>query len=420
MKLTTLILAFSISGLKIFGQTWENVGEGLDDNVYDLHKFNDKLYAGGRMGVKFWNDTSWTSLPDPYGIATPLTFATYKDTIYVGGDFPYTGSISHVYKFDGASWIQVGGDFDEEYWSSTKRLLTYNDQLISGGHYTSINGAAIYNISSWNGSTWSSLGEGLNGPVWNLAEHNGDLYASGDFISSGIDSTIKHIAKWNGTNWSALDPSHSFNSAGDMISFDSLLIIGNVWDTIAGNPMSGIAVWNGTSFISWGNNLIKSINNFWVFNNELFLCGKIFTLNPNDYANVVLKWNNFFWEQVGLDFDQPVLTVDDFSNQLFCGGFYEDPALYVAKLDITTDISEFSQEIKFQFYPNPAHDYVDFITSNRGSLTITNQIGQFVDVILITENQTRISTENLSAGIYFLTFQTENNFITSKLIIQKM
>lgn len=122
---------------------------------------------------------------------------------------------------------------------------------------------------------------------------------------------------------------------------------------------------------------------------------------------------------MGLDFDQPVLTVDDFSNQLFCGGFYEDPALYVAKLDITTDISEFSQEIKFQFYPNPAHDYVDFITSNRGSLTITNQIGQFVDVILITENQTRISTENLSARNLFLTFQTENNFITSKLIIQK-
>jgi len=419
MKRTTLITAFLLTVLTSFGQTWESVGGGLNDKVYDLQKFNNKLYAGGRIGVKFWNDTTWTGLPNPFGIAYPLTLAVYDDTLYVGGDFPWSGSISHVYKYNGTSWVQVGGDFDEAFWSSTKRLLTFNGQLISGGHYTSINGTSIYNIASWNGTAWDSLGSGLNGGVWNLAEHNGQLFASGEFTASGSDTTVKHIGKWNGTNWSALDTTFSFHSAGAMISFDSLLFIGSVWDTINGIPMKGIACWDGTTFTSKGSNLIRGVNNFWTFNNELYLSGQLYTLNPNDYANVVLKLNGFFWQQVGLDFDQPVLTVDDFSNQLFCGGFYTSPTSYIAKLNMTTGVSELDGHLTFQFYPNPTTDKIVFTTTERGTLTITNEVGQLVDVVSIKDNQTQISTDNLSGGIYFLTYQTGKYFATKKLIIQQ-
>ena len=419
MKHVSLITAFLLAVITSYSQSWENVGSGLGDKVYDLQPFQGKLYAGGRIGVAFWNDTSWTSLPNPVGIAYPLTFAIYDDTLYVGGDFPWSGSISHVYKYNGTGWGQVGGDFDEALWSSTKQLLTSNGQLISGGHYTSINGSTINNIASWNGQTWNSLGEGLNGAVWKLAEHNGQLFASGDFTASGSDTTVKHIAKWDGTNWLPLDTTFSLRTAGAMISFDSMLIIGNVWDTIGGIPMKGIAAWNGTTFTSRGNNLIRHINNFGIFNNDLYLCGDLYTLNQNDYANVVLKWNGFFWQQVGVEFDQPVLTIDDFNNQLFCGGFYTSPASYIAKFDTTIGIFELDGDVAFQIYPNPASEIIILSTTERGTITVTNQVGQFIDEVSIKDNHTQFSTEKLLSGIYFLTFRTEKYLATRKLVIQK-
>lgn len=418
MKQTILILIFSLTVLTSYGQTWQNVGTGLNDKVYDLIKFDNKLYAGGRIGVKYWNGLTWTGLPNPFGIAYPLTLAVFNDTLYVGGDFPWSGSISHVYKFNGASWVQVGGDFNEASWSSTKRLLTYNGQLISGGRFSSINGTTIYNIASWNGTTWDSLGNGLNGGVWNLAEHNGQLFASGDFTASGTDTTIYRIAKWDGLSWSPIDTTHRINSAGQMISFNGSLIIGNVWDTISGIQMKGIAKWTGSNFVSMGNNLIKSVSNFWTFNNELYLSGKIYNFNPNDDDDVVLKWNGFFWQQVGQVFNQHVLTIDDFNNEVFCGGFFTSPTSYIAKLNTTTGIYELDGHETFQFYPNPATDNIVFKTTETGTLTITNQLGQRVKSIVITDTQTIIETADLKAGVYFLNFHSDKKHTSSKLIKQ--
>lgn len=423
MKKLIFSLTFFYATLIAFGQTWENVGGGLNNNVYDLQKFNNKLYAAGRMGVKFWDESTWTSLPNPFGISYPLALEVYNDTLYVGGDNLAFSSISHVYKFNGINWVQVGSDFDETIWSATKKLLNYNGQLVSAGHYTSVNAMPINNIASWNGHTWSSLADGLNGGVWNLAEHNGDLFASGEFTASGSDTMVKHIGKWDGTSWSALDTTHFLSSAGPMISFDSLLIIGNVWDTMNGIPMKGIATWNGSTFLSRGNNLIHQVRNFLVHNGELYLCGDIYTLVPSIYSDVVLKWNGYHWEQVGLEFDKPILAIDDFNGDIFCGGFYTTcgtaPTSHVARLDVATGILEVDKQTNFQFYPNPTINNIVFNTTEKGTLTITNQVGQVMATVFIKETQTQIVTDNLETGIYLLTFQSEKQQATSKLVIQR-
>ncbi len=71
------------------------------------------------------------------------------------------------------------------------------------------------------------------------------------------------------------------------------------------------------------------------------------------------------------------------------------------------------------YYPNPATDKIVFTTTENGMLTIVNDLGQFIDVVSITNNQTQISTSNFRPGIYFLAFQTEKSIITRKLVIQQ-
>lgn len=422
MKQKILILIFSLAVLTSNGQTWQNVGNGVNDKIYDLVKFDNKLYASGGMGVKYWDGSIWTSLPNPFGIAFPLSCVVFNDTLYVGGDYPWSGSISHVYKYNGSSWVQVGGDFNETSWSSTKQLLTFNSQLISGGRYNSINGTSVYNIAAWNGTSWNSLGNGLNGIVTNLSEHNGLLFASGNFTASGMDTTVCRIAKWDGLSWSPIDTTHRFNSAGPMISFNGDLIIGNVWDTISGTQMKGVAKWNGNNFVSMGNNLIKGISNFWIFNNELYLSGTTYNFNPYDSDGIVLKWNGNFWQQIGQVFNQSVMTIDDYNNELFCGGFFttcETSSIpYIAKINMTAGISEFSTQLNFNIFPNPAFDNFIFETIEKGTLTITNYLGQLINTFKISDMQTSINVYDLKAGFYFLDFHSEAGHTTIKLIKQ--
>jgi hypothetical protein len=421
MKNSILILICALSVLTNYAQTWQNVGNGLPNKVYDLIKFDNNLYAGGRIGVRYWDGSTWTSLPNPFGIAYPLTLAVYNDTLFVGGDFPWSGTISHVYKFDGDNWVSVGGSFDGTP-SSTKKLLTYDGQLIASGHFSSINGDSINNIASWNGFTWNNLGNGLNGGVWYLAVHNEQLFASGAFTASGNDTTVHRFAKWDGLTWSPFDSAHRFNSTGPMTSFNGGLVIGNVWDTINGIQMKGIAKWTGSEFISMGNNLIKSVSNFWAFNNELYLSGRIHTFNPNTDYDVVLKWNGFFWQQVGQIFNEPVLTIEDFNDELFCGGFFttcgSTSTPYIARTNITTGISEYNTQSSFTIFPNPTFDNIIFEAIDKGTLIIANQVGQILKSITITDPLTIIETTDLKAGVYILNFHTDNKITSSKLIKQ--
>ncbi|MBL8752779.1 MAG: hypothetical protein JNK15_05715, partial [Planctomycetes bacterium] len=75
-----------------------------------------------------------------------------------------------------------------------------NGDLVAGGWFTSAGGVPANFIARWNGTSWSALGSGVNGPVHAFAKlANGDLVAGGAGGSSGVN-----IARWNGTSWSAL------------------------------------------------------------------------------------------------------------------------------------------------------------------------------------------------------------------------
>ncbi len=420
MKQTILVLFFSLTVLTSYGQTWENIGSSIGSiaNINDLTKFDNKLYAAGRIGVKYWNGSNWISLPKLTGTDNPVTLAVYNDQLYVGGDNFLLSSYPHVYKFNGTSWVQVGGYFDDPNWTFIRQLLPFNGQLISGGHFTSINGTSIYNIASWNGTTWNGLGNGLNKAVWNLAVHKGQLFASGDFTASGNDTTVCRIAKWDSLSWSPIDTTHRFNSAGPMISFNGDLIIGNVWDTISGIPMKGVAKWTGSNYEPMGNDLMIRIYKFWTFNSEVYLCGLIKNLNQSNGDEVVLKWNGSSWQQVGQVFNQPVNTINDFNNELFCGGLFTSPASYIAKLNSTTGIYKLNEQGTIQFHPNPTIDNIIFTTTETGTLTISNQLGEIIGTFKINDTQTLLETLDMNAGIYFLSFHSNKGHTTSKLVKQ--
>lgn len=391
------------------------MGPGVNGNVYELMKFDGNLYAGGRNGVDFWNGNTWNPLPHPYGVFAPLTMASYNDTLYIGGDVAsWSDSRSRVYKFDGIQWVQVGGEFDEAYWSATKVLLTYNGQLISGGRFETIGQDSIANIAAWNGTQWNSLGDGLNGIVTQLAEHNGKLFTSGNFTSSGADTTIRVIAQWDGASWSALDPNHVFRTAGPMISFNGDLII-STFDTIASIPMKGLAAWDGISFSPMGNDSVRGIGKMLVFNGVLYACGR--KQNPWGFDNVLYKWTGTSLEQISVPLSDNILDIDEYSGELVVGGFFEDDFNHVTRMILATGISRSALSADFRIYPNPAQSSLFVNTGKRGHLLIQDNVGSIVLEMNVQKGESRIDLQPLSCGSYFVTISDGALTTCSRLII---
>ena len=207
------------------GSTWSALGFGMNSNVFALAVSGGDLYAGGwfttaggtaATNIAKWNGSSWSALgtgtsasPDfqhPYGGAVNALAVSGND-LYAGGWFTTVGgtAATNVAKWNGTSWSSLGSGMNDE----VRALAVSGTDLYAGGNFTRSGGIAATNVAKWNGSSWSSLGSGMgrfdsySPTVSALAVSGGDLYAGGSFqIAGGM--AANDIAKWNGTNWSAL------------------------------------------------------------------------------------------------------------------------------------------------------------------------------------------------------------------------
>jgi trimeric autotransporter adhesin len=129
-------------------------------------------------------------------------------------------------------------------------------ELVAGGHFTSAGGVSVSNIARWNGSAWSTLGEGLQS-VFDLGVAtlavlpSGDLVAGGWFEKAG-NVRVNHIARWDGTSWSAMQGGVN----GAVYALATLpsghLVAGGLFTTAGGTPAQHIAQWDGSSWSPLG------------------------------------------------------------------------------------------------------------------------------------------------------------------------
>ena len=84
-----------------------------------------------------------------------------------------------------------------------------------------------------------------------------------------------------------------------------------------------------------------------------------------------------------------------------------------------TAIHENDLNAGIKVYPNPASNFVN-VTSEVGLLNvrIVNYTGQVVYQQNVSDNNVKISTSELSAGIYILQMETEKGWASQKLVVE--
>ncbi len=320
------------------GTHWPALGPGLNGAVAALTVSENTLYAGGYFTaagdvaanyISQWNGTAWSALGSGMDGAV-RALAASGSNLFAGGDFTVAGDITvnYVAKWDGINWSALGSGVGHSgqlgAYPAVSSLTVAGNNLYVGGSFTHAGGIAAANIAQWNGTRWSGLGSGINGPLLALAAAGKYLYVGGHFtMADGIAAT--NVAQWNGTQWSPLGPGiggqspiDSFVSA--LAVSGSNLYVGGTFTVAPDGAARHIAKWNGTSWSPLDSGLYGYVAALAVSGNDLYAGGTFTMLNSSSAIDNLAKWNGIAWSALGSGVNAYVDAVVASDADLYVGG----------------------------------------------------------------------------------------------------
>ena len=351
------------------GTAWSALGTGFNNTVQALAVNNGSVYAGGLFTtagstaasrVARWDGTSWSALGSGTSGTVLALAADGSGNLYAGGAFTAAGGTAANYlaKWNGTAWSAIGAGRD-----STVLTLTMDatGNLYAGSLFRSLvsrrdtitkppvtRRAAASRVAKWNGSTWTTLGAGINGAVQALAvDASGSVYAGGSFsyIGGKFTATPDSVfatcaAKWNGTAWSALDAGTGGTVQALTVDASGSVCAGGTFSSAGGMAANSVAKWSGTAWSALGTGFNNNINIVVVDASGTVYVGGAFTAAGGTAASYVAKWNGTAWSPLGTGLNGPALAlVLDANGNLYAGGGFTTAGLvaagFVAKWDGT-------------------------------------------------------------------------------------
>src|SRR5438445_658390 len=166
--------------------------------------------------------------------------------------------------------------------------------LYIGGDFTAVGDVIANVIAKWNGSNWTTLGSGMNGPLSALAASGSNVYAGGLFTMAG-GSSARYITKWNGSSWIALSLGMMVSTPFGGTSVNALAVSGT--DLYAGgyftsagtNAANSIAKWDGSSWRPLRSGMNGTVYALAVSGSNVYAGGGL-TTTGDSRANVSAKW----------------------------------------------------------------------------------------------------------------------------------
>lgn len=250
-------------------------------------------------------------LPGTNGIIHATVIDANGDLI-VGGQFSVAGTVDalNIARWDGTNWHALGTGTNNIVYALA---IASDGTLYAGGNFTSAGACTTdcKRIAAWNGTTWSALGTGLDGPggtvVNTLAINSNDqLYVGGSFAVAGTCLTnCVNIAQWNGTSWSSLNqgvPSMVNTLAID--STDNVYVGGNFADIAGCTGCLAIGRWSGTSWEGLDNGVFGGfVYALAIDANDNVYVGGSFIMAGLGCATCIqlTQWNGLNWIDINFD-----------------------------------------------------------------------------------------------------------------------
>lgn len=195
----------------------------------------------GHVRVYEWNGSAWLQKGDDIDGETANGQSGFtvsmpdSSTVAVGA--PYNngggGNAGHVriYKWNGTTWVQKGGDIDGELgdFSGISVSMPDSNTVAVGAPYNNENGsnAGRVRIYEWQAGNWQQKGSDLYGQAAgdytgvsvSMPDANTVAVGAGENDSNGTDAGQVRVYSWNGSAWIQIGTPINGEAAGDGSGF---------------------------------------------------------------------------------------------------------------------------------------------------------------------------------------------------------
>jgi len=182
-------------------------------------------------------------------------------------------------------------------------------------------------LSKWNGTSWDSLPENVNGIVYGLETINNSLYVFGNFDSVGTIAADR-IAIWDGIIWSVLPPLPASGQVTEIIEYQGEIYVGGNMEAQNGNNMTSIAKFNGTNWEAVGTGFVGGLANvidFEIYNGELYIAGEWTAGVGGNVGNNIARWDGTTMRDVGggsSGVTSAIWDLEVHNGKLYAGGYF--------------------------------------------------------------------------------------------------
>ena len=347
-------------------------------------------FNGGSYDLATWTGSAWTLqavFTSKYAEITDL--CVHNGALHAAGVSSGFAGISYgVRRLDGSTWSVVGQELN----GLVRTIESYSGALVCGGDFTADfleNDSSMVHVAVLDGSTWEQLGEGLNGRVFDLVTMNDTLYAGGDMV--GEVATYFGLARIAGidSGWEQLLPNIAW---------------------IIFSPLDGLT----------------HVNALYVHEGSLYFGGEFYIVESlTEGAHL----GQFLGEpdavRVMAAFNGAVNDIDVFgANELVVGGVFTTNTFqatpYVASLDLTLGVSPGAGSSTWSVWPNPAMDRIsvraDKNTTSKLTATLHDATGRMVRTVVLNGPTGTIDVHDLVNGSYTLTIEADGERGTAAFI----
>ncbi|HSE60886.1 MAG TPA: fibronectin type III domain-containing protein [Candidatus Saccharimonadales bacterium] len=317
---------------RLSGNTWTQIGgdavssswaAATYENVQSLRWVGGNLYAGlgltaGDAEVWRWNGTTWAqiggdSLNSSWDSTFEGVYSLADDGTNVYAGLGNSAGDNEVWRWNGTAWTKIGGDGVNSGFTNTHlavEALLYNGSTLYAGITATGANAEVW---SFNGTSWTRIGGGYVNNSWGFfnLQNVESMTVFGDYLYAGTGNTVAGNAliwRFDGSTWQVvggqgLNGSWATNTYEDvmsMVSYGGNLYVG------LGTTANDAEVWryNGSTWTQIGGD---SLNSGWTTNYE-----EVYALaayGGNLYAGLgntandaeVWRWNGSTWTKIGGD-----------------------------------------------------------------------------------------------------------------------
>lgn len=289
-------------------------------------------------------DGSWSALGAGLGLvgdlSTVYAVVTMPDgSLVAGGDFLDADGqpASHIARWDGTSWSSLGAgmDFGTPGVSVSALAVLPDGSLVAGGDFLIAGETFSPRIARWDGREWSAMGIGADSStgfatIAALAvSPSGDLYAGGDFeLMDGVEAT--NLARWDGTTWSSVGGGTNLALRAITVLPNGDVAVGGNFTQAGGNPAKRIAIWNGATWSVPGGGVTDGI----VYTLSVSVTGDLIVGGTLESVgglpvSAIARWSGGAWSALGSGLAAPGSSPIAFSitpmsdGDLFVGGQFE-------------------------------------------------------------------------------------------------